>query len=96
GLAAALDEASIPISAAARRVAFRSRRSPLAHALGDGEDYELLIVTQGRADHARLARDWQRRFPTVPLTPIGTFVAHGRVPSGALDLSRHRGYEHLR
>ena len=96
GLAPALSAAAIPISAAARRCARRTRQSPLAHALGDGEDYELLLVVRHRADHARLERDWKRRFPQLKLTPIGSFVQKGRMPAGALRLVDYRGYEHLR
>jgi len=96
GLVPALSEPAIPISAAALRQAKRSGRSPLRHAVGDGEDYELLIVVRARADLARLQRDWKKRFPQVPLTPIGTFVRRGRLPAGALNLTDYRGYEHLR
>jgi thiamine-monophosphate kinase len=96
GLAPALSGAAIPLSAAARRQARRSGRNPLQHALGDGEDYELLIVLRSRADRVRLERDWKKRFPQVPLTLIGTFVRRGQLPAGALNLAGHRGYEHLR
>lgn len=96
GLAAALCEPAIPISPAARRSARNSGRTPLAHALGDGEDYELLIVVRAQTSLARLTRDWGRRFPKVPLVPIGRFVAQKKIPAGSLDLSRYRGYEHLR
>lgn len=96
GLAAALCEPAVPVSAAARHAAKKSGRSPLAHALGDGEDYELLIIVRGRADLLRLARDWRRRFPSVPLTHVGRFGRAGHLPAGSLDLSRYRGYEHLR
>ncbi len=96
GLVPALDGAAIPISAAARRLAKRSGRSPLRHALGDGEDYELLIVIRAKADLARLERDWRKRFARVPLTRLGTFVPRKRVPAGALNLTDYRGYEHLR
>jgi len=96
GLAAALCEPAIPVSPAAKRAAARSGRSPLAHALGDGEDYELLIVVRARADLKRLTNDWRRRFPQVPLVPIGKFVPRNKLPAGALDLSLYRGYEHLR
>lgn len=96
GLAAALCEPAIPISRAARQAAKDSGRTALAHALGDGEDYELLLVVRSRGDVTRLVRDWQRHFPTVPLAHIGTFVPRPRFPAGALDLSCHRGYEHLR
>ncbi len=94
GLAPALCAPAIPISAAARRMALRTRRSALAHALGDGEDYELLIVVRARAD--RLEDDWKKRFPRVRLSHIGTFVRKNRLPAGALRLEDYHGYEHLR
>ncbi len=96
GLVPALAAAAIPLSAAARRQAKRSGQSPLRHALSDGEDYELLIVIRARADLVRLQRDWEKLFPQVPLTPLGTFVRRGQVPAGALNLTGYRGYEHLR
>jgi len=96
GLVPALCEAAIPISTAARRLAKRSGQSPLQHALGDGEDYELLIVLRARADRVRLVREWEKRFPKVPLTLIGAFVRRGRLPAGTLNLTAYRGYEHLR
>ncbi len=96
GLVPALDETAIPISTAARRQAKRSGKSALRHALGDGEDYELLIIIRVAADLARLQRDWRKHFPRVPLTLIGRFVSRGKVPAGALNLTDYRGYEHLR
>ena len=96
GLQPAIDPSAVPVSAAARRLARRTGRTPLDHALGDGEDYELLIVVRARTDPARLAALWKRRFPDLPLTRLGTFVPAGRLPPGALDLARHHGYEHLR
>lgn len=95
-LAPAIDGAAVPISAAARRSAKTSQRSPLAHALGDGEDYELLFVVRRGADEAALRRAWQKRFPEVRLTKVGRFVAAGRVPADAVRLREHSGYEHLR
>ena len=60
GVGAALEEARIPISAAARTMARRDGRSPLDHALADGEDYELLFALpaeEGPAlERARLGR----------------------------------------
>jgi thiamine-monophosphate kinase len=96
GLVPALNEPSIPISPAARLQAKRSGRSPLRHALGDGEDYELLIVIRARTDLVRLKRDWRKRFARVPLTHLGSFVPRGRLPAGMLNLSNYHGYEHLR
>lgn len=49
GLGAELWEGQVPIAPAARRCARESGRSPLDHALGDGEDYVLLFsVRAGR------------------------------------------------
>lgn len=96
GLAPALDAGVIPISAAARRSARQSGRTPLAHALGDGEDYELLVVVRGRSTAREFERAWQKRFPEVPLTPIGAFAPKKHLPAGALRLADYRGYEHLR
>ncbi|MDB6165147.1 MAG: thiL [Lacunisphaera sp.] len=96
GLAPALSAAAIPVSAAARTCARETRQSPLVHALGDGEDYELLLVARARADRAKFERDWKKRFPRVKLTQIGTFVPKDQMPAGALLLVDYRGYEHLR
>lgn len=96
GLAPALQAAAIPVSAAAKRTAARSGRSALAHALGDGEDYELLIVVAREADEAVLQRAWRRRFPRLALRRVGEFVRAGRVPAEAVRLEDFRGYEHLR
>ncbi|AOS45648.1 Thiamine-monophosphate kinase [Lacunisphaera limnophila] len=96
GLTAALDATAIPISPAARRRARQTGAQPLAHALGDGEDYELLVVVRPTAATTPLARAWSRRFPALGLTRLGVFVPTGRRPAGALNLAAYRGYEHLR
>jgi thiamine-monophosphate kinase len=96
GLAPALCGPAVPVSPAARRCAQRSRRPALAHALSDGEDYELLVVVRGRADAAKFERAWRKRFPRLRLTLIGVFVKQGRLPAGALRLADYHGYEHLR
>ncbi|MGH7149375.1 MAG: thiamine-phosphate kinase [Planctomycetota bacterium] len=41
---AVLEAGAVPVSRAARTLARRTGRSPLAHALGDGEDHELLLA----------------------------------------------------
>ena len=60
----------IPISDDARQAAQADGRSPLDHALGDGEDFELLF-TMAEADAARLLRE--QPFDT-PVTLIGTIT----------------------
>ncbi|HTL67979.1 MAG TPA: thiamine-phosphate kinase [Lacunisphaera sp.] len=94
GLAPSLSAAAIPVSLAARQAARRSGRSPLDHALGDGEDYELLVVVRG--DPQRLATAWRRRFGGKRLFLIGSFVRPADLPVDAIPLRDYHGYEHLR
>ncbi|MFT7641135.1 MAG: thiamine-monophosphate kinase [Pirellulaceae bacterium] len=62
---AVLEQSAIPISAAARELARSTGRSPLDHALNDGEDFELLIATSG--SHAeRMLED-----PKLDIVAIG-------------------------
>ena len=96
GLAPALCPSAIPISAAARRMGRRTGRSALDHALGDGEDYELLFVVDRAVSAPRFERAWARRFPRVALHRIGTFARADALPPDALRLDEHHGYEHLR
>jgi len=96
GLEAALVGTDIPVSAAARRLSRRTGQTPLAHALGDGEDYELLIVVRPGRTRESFERDWRRRFPRVRLTCIGRFALKGKLPPGALPLGEYHGFEHLR
>lgn len=96
GLSLALTEDAVPISPAARRMARQTGNSPLAHALGDGEDYELLVVVRARADRGRLESAWHRRFPRLPFSRLGGFVPAGRQPDDSINLAAFRGYEHLR
>lgn len=93
-LVPALDAAAIPASAAAHRRARATGKTPLAHALSDGEDYELLIVV--RAGTAKFERDWRKRFPKLKLSRLGRFVRKNQLPAGALRLADYHGYEHLR
>ncbi len=74
----------------------RRAGASLAEAVGDGEDYELLLAVSGREGGARLESAWRRAFPRLALTRIGRFVRAGRLPRGAVRLADFRGYEHLR
>lgn len=98
GLAPAVCASAVPVSSAARRCAERSGRTPLEHALSDGEDYELLLVVSRDAEGAKFERDWARRFPRVRLTQLGVFVRAHELAGieGALNLREYHGYEHLR
>jgi thiamine-monophosphate kinase len=96
GLAPAIREEAVPISAAARRCAEQTKQAPLFHALGDGEDYELLIVVRHRANQKQFEAAWEKRFPRLRLTQIGVFAKKENMPAGAVRLLDYSGYEHLR
>jgi thiamine-monophosphate kinase len=96
-LAADLQPDEIPIAADARRWARRTGGSPLEHALRDGEDYELLMVVDGRRPADGLLKNWRQHFPRLPLTRIGRIVRGGsaKFRLGA-NLLADGGFEHLR
>jgi thiamine-monophosphate kinase len=83
-------EPSLDLSALPRRDGATARE-----ALGDGEDYELVLAVEARADPGAFERAWHRAFPRTRLTALGEFVARGR--AGARSLGRHdvHGYQHL-
>ncbi len=95
---AQLDLASIPISAAAvalsRATSKGAGNTPLDHALGDGEDFELLLAVAPDVA-ARILADQPL---DVPLTHIGQCVADPglwqRNERGEVSSLRVRGYEH--
>jgi thiamine-monophosphate kinase len=61
----------VPVSAAARELAARSGRSPLDHALGDGEDFELILAVPPESAHRILADQPL----AAPVACVGEFVA---------------------
>ena len=91
--APSLSASAIPISAAARTLAKRDGRPALAHALSDGEDFELLFTVSSGANRAKFEAAWRNKFPT-RLTCIGRFTR--TLETDALNLSDFHGYEHLR
>lgn len=86
-----LDVSSVPISSAAA-----STEKPLAHALYDGEDFELLFTVPA-AEEATFDAQWQSTFPDLLCTRIGhveslgcaevNFMEGGSVP--------RRGFDHF-
>lgn len=68
----------------------RTRGCSVAQALGDGEDFELLLAVRPK-DAERLRRAWGKKFPRLPLTPIGRLL-RGAPP--AIE-SKHSGYDHF-
>jgi thiamine-monophosphate kinase len=96
GCGALLDLAAIPISEGARRLAERpdDRQTALEHALGDGEDFELVLAVPAE-ESTRLLNDQPLG---VRLTRIGTFVAEPGLwvadECGGHQTLAPRGYQH--
>jgi len=88
GVRLSLDQ--IPISRAAHLRAKKTRKTPLTHALNDGEDFELLFTLGSRYDKS-LARAWKRKFKT-PLTKIGTIREKGFDGGKFLN----KGFDHFK
>jgi len=101
---AALSLESIPLASVIRKSAARRpvRRSPgqaLRHALGDGEDYELLF-TVAPANTAKMTRAWPKNFK-MACTCIGRItgcrgVIEGVDARGQRMRMKSAGYEHFR
>jgi thiamine-monophosphate kinase len=96
GVGACVDLDAIAIDAAAGELS-RSRAdglTPLDHALGDGEDFELLVVASP-SEAMRIATDVTLE---VPVRPIGIITAErglrGRRHGQALQPLAIRGYQH--
>jgi len=90
-----IDAAKVPVSRPARRLAERTGKSPLEHAVSDGEDFELLF-TLPEPEAARCIE--QRPFRT-RITRIGR-VEEGegvelRLADGTTRRIEREGYEHL-
>lgn len=95
GVRLVLHERAIPVSAAARRLGRLDGRPALAHALNDGEDYELLFTLAPR-DAARAAAEG---LCGTAVTVIGC-VEEGRgvviaSPDGRRRELAPEGYEHV-
>jgi len=98
---AALERKTLPVSAAARELA--SDLTAEAHALSDGEDYELLFTLDVGTNPEIFINKWKESFDT-ELTVIGKMVGAGKAaePGGIIDaatgepLAMGKGYEHFR
>jgi thiamine-monophosphate kinase len=96
GVGVVLEAGRIPVSAAARRAG--GGRSPLEHALGDGEDFELLFTV--RADRVdEFEKSWKRQF-RLRCTRIGEVTREPgvrlREKDGHVQPLLAGGYEHFR
>ncbi len=92
GVGAAIDLERIPIAPAAYQM--NDDRTPLEHALGDGEDFELILAVPAAA-----AREIIRlQLVGVPITDIGEFVSGSGLrqqnAAGEVAPLAPRGFEH--
>ena len=84
---------AVPISTAARELAARDGKSPLEHALSDGEDFEL-VFTVLPSDGEKLLRD--RALTDLTLFRIGEVTADGYwlERNGLREVLLPKGFEH--
>ena len=96
GLGAVLDASAIPIHADAVTMSGRSGRTPLDHALGDGEDFELCLTVSADAAARLLALPC----PPARLYRIGVVVEGPglwlRQNDGSRSTIHPAGFDHLR
>ena len=96
GIGALVEADAIPVAAAAKRLAGETGRSPLDHALHDGEDFELLFTAPRSRRSAVLAG---RGLPTPPVL-IGRMDdkpgVRIRDADGIIRKLESRGYEHFK
>jgi thiamine-monophosphate kinase len=93
---AVIDPESVPIAPAARELASGEEQgqTPLDHALGDGEDFELILAVEPQEAERLLSLLSLQ----MPLTRIGRFVEQSglwmEAADGSLTPLAPRGYEH--
>lgn len=96
-LGAILEESEIPISEAAFELSRRSEKTPMEHALSDGEDFELLFsVTEESWDILR--KEWPKTGIKTRLSCIGRVENNQGLriagSDGTLQMLAANGYEH--
>ncbi|WP_152050767.1 thiamine-phosphate kinase [Tautonia marina] len=95
GLGATIDADAIPIHPDAQTLAHRSGRSPLEHALADGEDFELCLVVAPESADDLLASPPPgmrlHRVGTIDSEP-GLRLRHLNAPTESVSI---KGFDHL-
>ncbi len=95
GVGAILYESEVPVAPAAKKAARKSGKTPLEHALSDGEDYELLFTVSARGAKRLLE---EPPFETI-LTAIGQVIESGlylQHRDGRRTRLKPGGYEHFK
>ncbi|MCG8448269.1 MAG: thiamine-phosphate kinase [Pirellulales bacterium] len=91
---ALLDTEAIPVAQAAEQLSQRDGRTPLEHALGDGEDFELVLAVPQQAAEQMLAEQPLQ----ISLTRIGEIIESPglwqRNVAGERTALQPHGYEH--
>lgn len=94
-LGAVIDEDKIPISHDAFKLSKTTKRSPIFHAMTDGEDYELLFTVSETKANEILRSDAFN----IPITPIGYIREKNGLFIRDIDGNERfvspKGYEHL-
>ena len=94
---AVIEASAIPISTAATELAKTSEKTPLEHALSDGEDFELLFAISEKSWNI-LLQEWPKTNITTKLSCIGRIEGNQglRIASndGTLQIIEPSGYEH--
>ena len=95
GVGAEINSDAVPVSKAAEKLARKTGQGALDHALGDGEDYELLIAVDPRRA-GPFERGWKLR---TPLSRIGVCLPRGRglllQSGGRAARLKPEGFRHL-
>jgi thiamine-monophosphate kinase len=94
GVGVAIDGRRVPISAAARRLARRTKKTALEHALHDGEDFELLFaIAPENAARLERGKSFSTRLTRVgEIVPRGLFLIDER---GRANSARPGGFDHF-
>jgi thiamine-monophosphate kinase len=95
GVGALVYEDAIPVSAAAIKASATSGKTPLDHALSDGEDFELLLTMSPKEAERLLAdRELGTAISVVGGITPGGFVIQGK--DGKIRKYKPEGYVHFR
>ena len=89
-----LNQEDIPITSAARDLARESKKTPLHHALNDGEDFEIVMAINPQS-FLSISRDWPFEQPLIDFGEVvenpGFWIRH---TDGSRVTCDPGGYEH--